>query len=292
MIWHNRQLDEFYPVIFLDALRVKIRDGHRVVNKACYMAVGVDMDGIKHILGLWIAENEGAAFWASVCADLANRGVQDVFIVCCDRLERPARSRGGNLAEFHGADLLVHLIRAANRWVSYQDRKSVSRALREVYTATNEDTARANLDAFESSELGRKYPQSVKVWRDAWERFVPFLQFPPAARRVLYTTNSIESLNAQLRKATRNRGQFPNDTAALKTLWLMICNIEDKRAAQRAKKAKRNIECNGYIEGAKATGWKQAINQLAVAFPRPIRGLLVNQAPAHKQTDTLILVDA
>lgn len=104
---------------------------------------------------------------------------------------------------------------------------------------------------------------------------------------MLYTTNSIESLNAQLRKATRNRGQFPNDTAALKTLWLMICNIEDKRAAQRAKKAKRNIECNGYIEGAKATGWKQAINQLAVAFPRPIRGLLVNQAPAHKETDTL-----
>ncbi|CAB0669896.1 IS256 family transposase [Corynebacterium diphtheriae] len=162
---------------------------------------------------------------------------------------------------------IVHLIRAANRWVSYQDRKPVSSALREVYTAPTEDTARAALDAFEASELGRKYPQSIKVWRDAWDRFVPFLQFPPAARRVLYTTNSIESLNAELRKATRNRGQFPNDTAALKTLWLMICNIEDKRAAQRAKKAKRAIECNGYIEGAKATGWKQAINQLAVAYP-------------------------
>ena len=105
MIWQNRQLDEFYPVIFLDALRVKIRDGHRVVNKACYMAVGVDMDGIKHILGLWIADNEGAAFWASVCADLANRGVQDVFIVCCDGLKRPAGGCGGNLAEFYGADL-------------------------------------------------------------------------------------------------------------------------------------------------------------------------------------------
>ncbi|MBG9260328.1 transposase, partial [Corynebacterium belfantii] len=109
----------------------------------------------------------------------------------------------------------------ANRWVSYQDRKPVSSALREVYTAPTEDTARAALDAFEASELGQKYPQSVKVWRDAWDRFVPFLQFPPAARRVLYTTNSIESLNAQLRKATRNWGQFPNDTAALKTLWLM-----------------------------------------------------------------------
>ena len=112
-----------------------------------------------------------------------------------------------------------------------------------------------------------KQLDTLKVWRDAWERFVPFLQFLPAARRLLYTTNSIESLNAELRKATRNRGQFPNDMAALKTLWLMICNIEDKRAAQRAKKAKRNIECNGYIEGAKTNGWKQAINQLAVAYP-------------------------
>lgn len=138
--------------------------------------------------------------------------------------------------------------------MSYQGRKPVSSALREVYTAPNEYTARAALNVFEASELGRKYPQSVKVWRDAWDRFVPFLQFPPTARRVLYTTNSIESLNAELRKATSNRSQFPNDTAALKTLWLMICNIEDKHAAQRAKKAKRATECNGYIEGAKANG--------------------------------------
>ena len=151
--------------------------------------------------------------------------------------------------------------------MSYQDRKAVFGMLRDIYTAANEDTARASLDAFQTSELGQKYPQSVNLWRDGWDRFVPFLQFPPAARRVLYTTNSIESLNAQLRKATRNRGQFPNDTAALKTLWLMICSIEDKRAAERAKKAKREIECNGYIEGAKAAGWKQAINQLAVAYP-------------------------
>ena len=238
MIWQNRQLDEFYPVIFLDALRVKIRDGHRVVNKSCYMAVGVDMDGIKHILGLWIADNEGAAFWASVCADLANRGVQDVFIVCCDGLKGLPEAVETTWPNSMVQTCIVHLIRAANRWVSYQDRKAVSRALREVYTAANEDTARASLDAFEASELGRKYPQSVKVWRDAWERFVPFLQFPPAARRVLYTTNSIESLNAELRKATRNRGQFPNDTAAQKTLWLMICNIEQAcRPASEESKA-------------------------------------------------------
>ncbi|MBG9357840.1 IS256-like element IS1132 family transposase, partial [Corynebacterium diphtheriae] len=206
MIWQNRQLDEFYPVIFLDALRVKIRDGHRVVNKSCYMAVGVDINGIKHILGLWIADNEGASFWASVCADLANRGVQDVFIVCCDGLKGLPEAVEATWPNSMVQTCIVHLIRAANRWVSYQDRKPVSSALREVYTAPTEDTARAALDAFEASELGRKYPQSVKVWRDAWDRFVPFLQFPPAARRVLYTTNSIESLNAELRKATRNRG--------------------------------------------------------------------------------------
>ncbi len=238
-----------------------------MVNKACYMAVGVDMDGIKHILGLWIADNEGAAFWASVCADLANRGVQDVFIVCCDGLKGLPEAVEATWPNSMVQTCIVHLIRAANRWVSYADRRQVSAALRDVYTAPNEDTASAALEAFADSALGRKYPQSVKVWRDAWERFIPFLQFPPAARRVLYTTNSIESLNAELRKATRNRGQFPSDAAALKTLWLMICNIEDKRAAQRARKAKRATECNGYIEGAKATGWKEAINQLAVAYP-------------------------
>ncbi|EEI28286.1 transposase, Mutator family [Corynebacterium glucuronolyticum ATCC 51867] len=192
MVWQNRQLDEFYPVIFLDALRVKISDGHRVVNKACYMAVGVDMDGIKHILGLWIADTEKASFWAAVCADLANRGVQDVFIVCCDGLRGLPEAVEATCPDSMVQTCIVHVIRAANRWVSYQDRKPVSSALRKVYTASHADTARAALDAFEASELGRKYPQSVKVWRDAWERFVPFLQFPPAARKVLYTTNSIE----------------------------------------------------------------------------------------------------
>lgn len=178
MIWHNRQLDEFYPVIFLDALRVKIRDGHRVVNKACYMAVGVDIDGIKHILGLWIADNEGAAFWASVCADLANRGVQDVFIVCCDGLKGLPEAVEATWPNSMVQTCIVHLIRAANRWVSYQDRKAVSRMLRDIYTAANEDTARASLDAFKASDLGLKYPQSVKVWRDGWERFAAVSAVP------------------------------------------------------------------------------------------------------------------
>ena len=178
MIWQNRQCDDFYPVIFLDALRVKIRDGHRVVNKACYMAVGIDIDGIKHILGLWIADNEGAAFWASVCADLANRGIQDVFIVCCDGLKGLPEAVEATWPNSMVRTCIVHLIRAANRWVSYQDRKAVSRMLRDIYTAANEDTARASLDAFQSSELGRRYPQSVKVWREAWERFAAVFAVP------------------------------------------------------------------------------------------------------------------
>ena len=165
-------------MIFLDALRVKIRDGHRVVNKACYMAVGIDIDGIKRILGLWIADNEGASFWASVCSDLANRGVQDVFIVCCDGLKGLPEAVETTWPNSMVRTCIVHLIRAANRWVSYQDRKAVSRMLRDIYTAVNEDTARASLDAFKASELGRKYPQSVKVWRDAWERLAAVSAVP------------------------------------------------------------------------------------------------------------------
>ena len=163
---------------------------------------------------------------------------------------------------------VVHLIRAANRWVAYGDRKAVSAQLRKIYTAPTEDTARAALEEFEVSELGVKYPQSAKVWRDAWDRFIPFLQFPPMARKVIYTTNSIESMNNELRKATRNRVQFTNDDSAIKTLWLMICNIEDKRAAKRAKQGKRSAATSGrLIEGTKVTNWKQAINQMSVAFP-------------------------
>ena len=162
----------------------------------------------------------------------------------------------------------MYLIRAANRWVAYGDRRGVSAALKKIYTATDEPTAQVALDEFEASELGEKYPRSVKVWQDAWDRFVPFLQFPPAARKVIYTTNSIESFNNQLRKATRNRVQFTNDESAIKTLWLMICNIEDKRAAKRAKQGKRVSRTAGRLmEGARVSGWKQAINQMAVAYP-------------------------
>lgn len=268
MAWQNRQLDEFYPVIFLDAIRIKVRDGGRVVNKSAYLAVGVDMDGIKHILGIWIAKEEGASFWAHVCSHLANRGIKDVFIVCCDGLKGLDKAVEATWPDSMVQTCVVHLIRAANRWVAHKDRKQVSALLKKVYTATDEAAAKDALEEFAESELGKKYPQSVKVWEDAWERFVPFLQFPPATRRVIYTTNSIESLNNEIRKATRNRVQFSNDESATKTLWLMICNIEDKRARKRAKEGKRAAASAGrLVEGGRVTNWKQAINQMAVAYP-------------------------
>ena len=268
MVWRNRQLDEFYPVIFLDALRIKIRDGGLVVNKSAYMAIGVALDGIKHFLESWIAKEESASSWAQVCANLSNRGVKDVFIVCCNGCKGLPEEVKATWPNSMVQTCIVHLIRAANRWVAYRDRRGVSAALKKIYTATDESTAKAALDEFEASELGEKYPRSVKVWRDAWARFVPFLQFPPAASKVIYTKNSIESFNNELRKATRNRVQFTNNESALKTLWLMICNIEDRRAAKRAKQGKRVSATTGRLmEGTRVFGWKQAINQKAVAYP-------------------------
>ena len=175
---------------------------------------------------------------------------------------------------------IVHLIRAANRWVAYGDRKAVSVALKKVYTVPDEQSAAAALDEFEVSELGQKYPRSVKVWRDAWERFTPFLQFPPAARKVIYTTNSIESFNNELRKATRNRVQFTNDDSVLKTLWLMICNIEDKRAARRAKEGKRASATAGrLVEGARVSGAETSHQPNGCGLPRPLRQIPVKTAP-------------
>ena len=230
LAWQQRPLDALYPVVYLDAIIVKVRDGGHVRNKAAHIAVGVDFDGIKHVLGIWVQTSEGAKFWASVCAELANRGVKDVLIVCCDGLTGFPEAIAATWPQATVQTCVVHLIRASMRFVNYSDRKQVAAALRPIYQAANEDGALIELEAFAQTPLGRKYPSTVKAFRDAWERFVPFLAFPPALRRVIYTTNSIESLNYQLRKVTKNRGHFPNDAAVVKLLWLAICNIEDKRA--------------------------------------------------------------
>jgi putative transposase len=268
--WQSRPLEAFYPVIYLDAIVVKIRDGAHVANRAAHIAVGVDMDGVKHVLGIWIEAAEGAKFWASVCSQLANRGVRDVLIVCCDGLTGFPEAVAATWSAATVQTCVVHLIRASMRFVSYGDRKAVAALLRPIYTAPDQDAALLALAAFADSNLGKKYPSAVASWERAWERFTPFLAFGPALRRVIYTTNSIESLNYQLRKIIKNRGHFPSDAAAIKLLWLAIMNIEDKRARQRAKQAslpknQQNLPPR-LVEGGVVQGWKAALAELNLVY--------------------------
>lgn len=271
MEWQHRPLEAFYPVIYLDAIRIKVRRDHRVENRAAHLAVGVDMEGVKHVLGIWVQADEGGAFWAHVCAELANRGLRDVLIVCCDGLTGLPEAIEATWPQSMVQTCVVHLIRASMRFVSYKDRKSVAAALKRIYSAPNEKTAREALEEFAASDLGARYPQTVATWQRAWQRFTPFLAFPPMLRRVVYTTNAIESLNYQLRKITKNRGHFPSEEAAVKLLWLAICNIEDKRAAQRltdaGKPPNKRTGHTRLIQGHTTTNWKQALAQLTTAYP-------------------------
>ena len=279
MAWQARPLASFYPVIYLDAIIVKVRDGAHVRNKAAHIAVGVDMDGVKHVLGIWIQAAEGAKFWAGVCAQLANRGVEDVLVVCCDGLTGFPEAIEATWPQSTVQTCVVHLIRSAMRFVNYKDRKAVAAALKSIYQAADEDAALAALAEFGASDLGQANPNTVRVFEDAWDRFTPFLAFPPMLRRVIYTTNSIESLNYQLRKIIKNRGHFPSDDAVVKLLWLALCNIEDKRARDRLKErgrsrgAKRTAE-GRLVEGQITTNWKQALAQLALAYPDRIQPYL------------------
>jgi len=264
-------LEAIYPIIYLDALVVKVRENHQVRNRHAHIAVGVDLDGIKHVLGIWIQASEGAKFWAGVLAELRNRGVQDTLIVCCDGLTGFPEAIEATWPKAIVQTCTVHLIRAAMRFVSYSDRKKVAAALRPIYTAPTADAAETELITFADSNLGKKYPAAVAVWESAWERFIPFLEFPPEVRKIIYTTHSIESLNYQLRKIIKNRGHFPNDDAAIKLLWLAIRDIEDKRARQRAKQKgvpkKDRQSVPKLVEGAAVQGWKPALGALVIAFP-------------------------
>jgi len=269
--WQTRPLDEIYPIMYIDALIVKVRDNHQVRNKAAHIAVGVDLDGFKHVLGIWVQQTEGAKFWGGVCAELRNRGVSDVLIVCCDGLNGLPEAIESVWPATTVQTCVVHLIRSSMRFVSYKDRKAVARALKPIYTAATIDAAEMALLEFSESDLGARYPAAVATWENAWDRFIPFLEFPPEVRKIIYTTNAIESFNYQMRKIIKNRGHFPNDTAVIKLLWLAIRDIEDKRARQRAKEAgKPATERRApgrLIEGAVTTGWKQALNALAIAYP-------------------------
>ena len=230
------------------------------------------------MLGIWVQTSEGAKFWAGVLAELRNRGVADVLIACCDGLTGFPEAIEATWPRTVVQTCVVHLIRASMRFISYSDRKAVAAALRPIYTAATEASAAQQLDLFESSNWGQKYPATVRVWRDAWERFIPFLEFPPEVRKIIYTTNSIESLNYQLRKIIKNRGHFPNDDAVVKLLWLAICNIEDKRARarekERGKPANERKAAPRLVEGQVTTNWKKALAQLALAYPDRIEPYL------------------
>ena len=281
--WQTRPLDPTYAVVFLDAIVVKVRDNNVVQNKPAYVAVGIDCDGEKHVLGIWLAKTptdsatagEGARFWASVTTDLRNRGVTDILIACTDGL---AGFEDAIHAAFPATVVqacVVHLIRNALRPVARRDAGAVAKELKKVYTAVDAGAALDALADFSASDLGTKYPQAVKVFEDAWDRFTPYLAFTAPVRKLLYTTNSIESLNYQLRKVTKARGHFPGDDAVVKLLWLAIVNIEDKRAQERAAKRengdKHAFQPVRLVEGQRVTGWREALNELAIAYPGRIR---------------------
>jgi putative transposase len=271
--WQSRPLDPVYAVVFLDAIMVKVRDNHSVQKKPACIALGIDADGEKHVLGIWLARTppdlqtagEGATFWRSVMTDLKNRGVRDILIACCDGLPGFADAITDHFPQTLVQRCVVHLVRNALRPVARRDAAEVARELRKIYTAPGPEAALDALAEFSASPWGQKYPQAAKVWEDAWEDFIPFLDFTGPVRKLLYTTNSIESLNFQLRKVTKARGHFPGDDAVVKLLWLAIINIEDKRARERAARkgtGQRADQPARLVEGQRVMGWREAVTEL------------------------------
>lgn len=224
--WQNRPLEPVYPLIFFDALRVKVRDEGLVRNKAVHIALGVRADGMKEILGLWIEQNEGAKFWLRVMNELKNRGVEDVLIAVVDGLKGFPDAIRAVFPEVTVQTCIVHLMRHSLDFVSYKDRKVVAAALKDIYRATDAIAGLAALDAFADGPWGGKYPAIAQSWRRAWSEVIPFYAFPDAVRRIVYTTNAIEALNAKLRRAVRARGHFPSDEATMKLLFLVLNRSE------------------------------------------------------------------
>jgi putative transposase len=225
--WQQRALDDVYPVLFLDALVLKIRDGGSVVRKACYLAMAINMDGEREVLGMWFQETEGAKFWMQVLSELKQRGVRDILICCVDGLKGFPEAIEAIFPETEVQTCIVHLIRQSLKYVPRREYDKVTKDLKLIYTATDVDSAQAALEAFEE-KWGQRFPPIVQAWREAWEYVIPFLAFEPDVRRVIYTTNPIEALNRQLRKAIKTKGHFPNEEAARKLIYLSIMNATPK----------------------------------------------------------------
>lgn len=249
--WQSRPVDPVYPILYIDAIRIKIRDGGVVANKAAHVVIGVDIEGIKQVLGIWIQQTEGAKFWHGVLTELRNRGCRDALFVCCDGLTGLPESIAAVWPAAVIQTCVVHLLRSSMRYASFNDRRKMAAALRPIYTAVTEEAAKLALEEFRG-QWRAKSPGAVAVWDRAWAEFVPFLAFPVEIRKIIYTTNAVESLNYQLRKVTKARGSFPSDAAAMKLLYLAIRNINQKR---------------GSTHGPGTYRWTQALNTFAIQFP-------------------------
>ena len=221
--WQQRPLDDVYPVLFLDALVLKIREGGTVQRRACYLALGVTVEGDRDVLGMWFQEAEGAKFWMQVLTDLKQRGVQDILVCCVDGLKGFPEAIEAIYPNTTVQTCIVHLIRHSLKYVPRREREQVARDLKPIYTAVDQDAAQAALEAFDD-KWGSRFPVITQAWLNAWEYMIPFLAFPPELRRVVYTTNAIEALNRQLRKAIKTKGHFPNEEAARKLIYLAITN--------------------------------------------------------------------
>jgi putative transposase len=252
--WQSRPLERVWPVIFLDAIICKVREDGTVRNKAAHLAVGVDLDGRKEVLGIWVETTEGAKFWLRVMNDLRARGIEDVLIVVCDGLTGLPAAVTAVWPQTIVQTCIVHLTRASLRWVNYKDRKKVASQLREIYAAPTEQAARDALEDWTESDLGRRYPAIKRQWQAAWEQVIPFFAFPPEVRRVIYTTNTIESINYQLRKITKTRGHFPTDDALIKLLYL---GCRDLGRTSRATTT----------GGHTPYSWSAVLNQFDIIFP-------------------------
>jgi putative transposase len=244
--WQNRLLEEQYPIVYFDAIWVKIRDEGHVVNKAAYLAIGIRLDGFKDVLGIWLEKEEGAKFWLKVISELQNRGLKDILIACVDGLKGFPEAIESVFPNTQVQVCIVHMVRNSMKFVSWKDRKKAVSDLKTVYQATTEEQAQIALTEFERT-WGERYPMIGKSWRSNWTRLRPFFAYPPELRRAIYTTNAIESLNNGLRKVTKNRGAFPSDEAAIKLLYMALRNI--------MKKWTMPIQ-----------NWLSALNQLSIIF--------------------------
>jgi transposase-like protein len=245
--WQQRPLEAMYPIVYFDAVRLKIRDEGTVTNKAVYLALGIRADGRKEVLGLWIEQTEGAKFWLKVFNELKNRGLDDILIAVVDGLRGFPEAIEAVYPQAQIQTCIVHLIRNSTTLPAWKDRKELAAALKPVYQAANADLAAAALDEFETGPWGKKFPTVAAMWRRQWQQVIPFFAYPPEVRTIICTTNAIESLHMRLRKIVKNRGHFPSDEAATKLLFLALRNIEkDWKMPQRT--------------------WKPAANQFAIMF--------------------------